>query len=253
MLSALVCPIFSYICIDITRLNTDNPTPNKTSRLIGKVLSPAVRLWLKSQVQQISQLEVQIAGSDRQILTGNIPRVSILASQAVYRGLHLTQIQLEAQEIHINLGQVIKGKPLRLLDKVPVFGNLYLTQADLNASLASPLLADALTDLCAKLFKDSVASKQVSWQKTTIDSDLLRLEGILTSDRPVPMPIVFQAGLQLASNHELQILQPKLEVQTKEIASIDSFTVDLGAEVDIDKLSLASGQIICSGRLNVLP
>lgn len=216
------------------------------------MLSPAVRLWLKSQVQQISQLEVQIAGSDRQILTGNIPRVSILASHAVYQGLHLTQIQLEAQEIRINLGQVIKGKPLRLLDKVPVSGNLYLTQADLNASLASPLLADALTDLFAKLFKDSLASKQVSWQKATIDSDLLRLEGILTSDR-VPIPIVFRAGLQLASSHQLQILQPTLKAQTGEIASVDSFTVDLGAEVDIEKLSLDSGQIICSGRINVLP
>lgn len=216
------------------------------------MLSPAVRLWLKSQVQQISQLEVQIAGSDRQILTGNIPRVSILASQAVYQGLHLTQIQLEAQEIRINLGQVIKGKPLRLLDKVAVFGNLYLTQADLNASLASPLLADALTDLFAKLFKDSLVSKQVSWQKTTIDSDLLRLEGILTSDR-VPIPIVFRAGLQLASSHQLQILQPTLEAQTGERASVDSFTVDLGAEVDIEKLSLDSGQIICQGRINVLP
>lgn len=233
-------------------MNTDNTT-NKTSRLIGKVLSPAVRLWLKSQVQQISQLEVQIAGSDRQILTGNIPRVSILASQAVYQGLHLTQIQLEAQEIQINLGQVIKGKPLRLLDKVPVFGNLYLTQADLNASLASPLLADALTDLLAKLFNDSLASKQVSWRKTTIDSDLLSLEGILTSDRANPIPIVFRAGLQLASSHELQILQPTLEMQAGEIASIDSFIVDLGAEVDIEKLSLDSGQVICSGRLNVLP
>lgn len=232
-------------------MNTDNTT-NKTSRLISKVLSPAVRLWLKSQVQQISQLEVQIAGSDRQILTGNIPRVSILASQAVYQGLHLTQIQLEAQEIQINLGQVIKGKPLRLLAKVPASGNLYLTQADLNASLASPLLADALTDLFAKLFNGSLASKQVSWRNTTIGSDFLRLEGILTSDR-VPMPIVFQAGLQLASSHELQILQPKIETQAGEIASIDSFTVDLGAEVDIEKLSLDSGQIICSGRLNVLP
>lgn len=216
------------------------------------MLSPAVRLWLKSQVQQISQLEVQIAGSDRQILTGNIPRVSILASQAVYQGLHVTQIQLEAQEIRINLGQVIKGKPLRLLDKVPASGNLYLTQADLNASLASPLLTDALSDLFAKLFKGSLASKQVSWQKITIDSNLLRLEGILISDR-VPMPIVFQAGLQLASSHQLQILQPTLEAQTGEIASIDSFTVDLGAEVDIEKLSLDSGQIICSGRINVLP
>ncbi|KJH69716.1 LmeA family phospholipid-binding protein [Aliterella atlantica] len=230
-------------------MNTENTNTQKTSRLIGKVLSPAVRLWLKSQVQQISQLEVQIAGSDRQILTGNIPRVSILASKAVYQGLHLTQIQLEAKEIHINLGQVIKGKPLRLLDKVPVSGDLYLTQADLNASLASPLLADALTDLFFQLFKGSLG-KQVSWQKVTIDSNLLSLEGLM-GDRAIP--IVFQAGLQLASDRELQILQPMVKMETGETISIDSFTVDLGAEVNIAKLNLDPGQILCSGRLNVLP
>lgn len=230
-------------------MNTENTT-QKTSRLIGKVLSPAVRLWLKSQVQQISQLEVQIAGSDRQILTGNIPRVSILASKAVYQGLHLTQIQLEAKEIHINLGQVIKGKPLRLLDKVPVSGDLYLTQADLNASLASPLLADALNDLFLQLFKGSLGSQRVSWQKVTIDNNLLSLEGLM-GDRA--NPIVFQAGLQLASSHELQILQPIVKMQTGKTISIDSFTVDLGAEVDIAKLNLNHGKILCSGRLNVLP
>lgn len=231
-------------------MNTENTNTQKTSRLIGKVLSPAVRLWLKSQVQQISQLEVQIAGSDRQILTGNIPRVSILASKAVYQGLHLTQIQLEAKEIHINLGQVIKGKPLRLLDKVPVSGDLYLTQADLNASLASPLLADALTDLLLKLFAGKLANQQVSWQKVTIECNLLRLEGLM-GDRA--NPIVFQAGLQLASDRELQILQPMVKMETGETISIDSFTVDLGAEVDIAKLNLDPGKILCSGRLNVLP
>lgn len=232
-------------------MNTDNTTTQKASRLIGKVLSPAVRLWLKSQVQQISQLEVHIAGSDRQILTGNIPRVSILASKAVYQGLHLTQIQLEAKEIHVNLGQVIKGKPLRLLDKVPVTGNLYLTQADLNESLASPLLTDALHDLLLKLFPDILGNKQVGWQKVTIDSNLLSLEGNLSGDRP--KTVIFQAGLQLASDRELQILQPQIKTQTGKLASIDSFTVDLGAEVDIEKLSLDPGQIICAGRINVLP
>lgn len=230
-------------------MNTENPTTQKTSRLIGKVLSPAVRLWLKSQVQQISQLEVQIAGSDRQILTGNIPRVSILASKAVYQGLHLTQIQLEAKEIHINLGQVIKGKPLRLLDKVPVSGDLYLTQADLNASLASPLLTDALNDLFLQLFKDKLG-QQVSWQKVTIERNLLSLEGLM-GDRD--RPIVFQAGLQLASDRELQILQPMVKMETGETITIDSFTVDLGAEVSIAKLNLDPGKILCSGRLNVLP
>jgi len=71
-------------------------------------------------------------GSDRQILHGTIPRVSILARHAVYQGLHLTQIQLVGEGIRTNLGQVL-GQPLRLLEPVPV-AELLLHESALNAS-----------------------------------------------------------------------------------------------------------------------
>ena len=117
------------------------PPPSQGSRIASAVLSPAVQLWLRSQVQQVDELKVKIEGSDRQIFSGAIPKVTAAARGAVYKGLHLTEVAIEGCGIRINLSQALKGKPLRLLESVPVAGVLRLSQADLNASLKAPLLS----------------------------------------------------------------------------------------------------------------
>lgn len=244
-------------------LSTDNPagtTPNLTSasssRLVAKVLSPAVKLWLRSQVQQVSYLEVKIEGGDRQILTGNIPRVSLWASQAVYQGLHLSQIQLVGEGIRTNLGQVLRGQPLRLLEPIPVFGELLLLESDLNASLSTPLLSHALTELLQTLFPTSyLVNQQISWQKITLAAEHLLIAATVETDTNNPTPLVIQTGLQLASCHELQLTRPQIIKATAQLPEVelDSFLIDLGPEVAITTLTLSPGQLLCCGKINVIP
>ena len=109
----------------------------QSTDLISKVLSPAVKLWLRSQVEQVEHLNFKINGQDRQILRGYIPVVSLDSSKAVYQGLHLGDIQLQGTNIRINIGQVLRGKPLRLLEPIWLKGEVYLTTDDLQASLSS--------------------------------------------------------------------------------------------------------------------
>ncbi|PSB25836.1 DUF2993 domain-containing protein, partial [filamentous cyanobacterium Phorm 46] len=61
------------------------PSRVQGSRIASAVLSPAVQLWLRSQVQQVDELKVKIEGSDRQILSGTIPKVTAAARGAVYK------------------------------------------------------------------------------------------------------------------------------------------------------------------------
>jgi len=234
--------------------------PNK-SRIISTVLSPALRLWLRSQVEQVEALQFKIVGGDRQILTGYIPSVSIAASGAIYRGLHLSKIQLEGTNIRVNLGQVIKGKPLRLLEPVPVVGELLLLESDLQASLQSPLLSTALTELLGTLLKsdgttnldNDLKDRQISWQQVAIDTDQLTLVGTLT-DAVQTMPVVIRANLQLATMRMLQLnsLQIQLNPESEPI-NLDGFQVDLGSEVALQEITLTPGQLRCCGRLTVLP
>jgi hypothetical protein len=246
-------------------LNTNNPTgttPSPTSetvssnqsRLISKVLSPAVKLWLRSQVQQVSHLEVEISGSDHQILHGTIPRISIVARNAVYKRLHLTQIQLVGEGIRTNLGQVLRGQPLRLLEPVPVFASLLLQESDLNTSLESPLLTNALTELLLTLLPSScLVDGQVRWHKIGIDSGCLIMSAT-TADTSTPTPVVIRTGLKLANCHELQLKQPQIQTSVGlPLVNLDDFKLDLGPEVAIEELTLSAGQLACRGRINVVP
>ena len=107
--------------------------------LISRVLPSAIALWLKSQVEHVEDLHIRIEGRDRQILTGHVPGVQLSAHKAIYRGIHVSHIQLAATGIRVNLRQILRGKPLTLLDIIPVQGELTVTEADLNASQLSPL------------------------------------------------------------------------------------------------------------------
>ena len=247
--------------MDTESQNTLKP---RKSRIISTVVSPALRLWLRSQVEHVEALQFKITGSDRQILTGNIPGISIAASSAVYQGLHLSKIQLEGRDIHVNLGQLLKGKPLRLLEPVPVVGQLVLSESDFQASLQSPLLSSALTEFLVNLLTankitntDTKLKEQpinFSWQKIAIETGQLTLSGTMTDSKLQTSPIVILAGLQLASPHELLLNPFQIQISGDSVAkNLDSFKVDLGSEVDLQELSLTPGQLICRGHLSVIP
>lgn len=175
-----------FLAMDV---NKSQAGTDKGSRMISTVVSPAVQLWLRSQVEAVETLQFKLMGRDRQILRGHIPTVSIAADGAIYQGLHLSQIQLEGVNIRFNLTQVFKGKPLRLLDPVPVTGQLVLRERDLQASLGAPLLSNALTELLNTFINSynqpdqypSLNESHLNWQQITIDGQQLTLKGTVIS------------------------------------------------------------------------
>ncbi|MGQ4647073.1 LmeA family phospholipid-binding protein [Lyngbya aestuarii] len=236
-----------------------NPQKNQ---IISQVVSPALWLWLRSQVEQVENLQFNIIGGNRQILTGHIPTVSITASHAVYQGIHLSFLELEGKGIRFNLGQLLKGKPLRLLETVPVAGKLLVTANDLQASLKAPLLATALTNLLGELLRvdetnnlvDKLQQTQINWQRIELEAGGLTLSGNLTDTNLIPRPIVIRAGLQLTTGHTL-LLDP-LEIQLHQDTppfNLDGFLLDLGSEVDLLELTLTPAELKCCGCLSVIP
>lgn len=232
------------------------PSRSQGSRIASAVLSPAVQLWLRSQVQQVSELIVKIEGSDRQLFSGAIPKVTVTARDAVYQGLHLTSVALEGAGIRVNLGQVIKGQRLRLLESFPVFGVLRLIQADLNASLKAPLLADALSDFLLPILPLGDREQPLILQNSQIliDAGLLTLSAVILRHEGRQVPFVLRTGLRMVSGHELMLENPEIEFSqssTKHI--LDSLKIDFGPEVEIEELILNTGEIVCRGGIIVLP
>ncbi|MDX2255713.1 MAG: DUF2993 domain-containing protein [Pseudanabaenaceae cyanobacterium bins.39] len=112
--------------------------------VVSSVLIPVIKLWLRSQVEHIDHIEIKIAGKSRQILSGDIPLATVLGSGAKYQGLAITNIDLSAANIHLNIAQILKGEPLRLLQPIQVTMDVQLDADDLQTCLSSPLFLDAI-------------------------------------------------------------------------------------------------------------
>ncbi|MBD2279584.1 MAG: DUF2993 domain-containing protein [Dolichospermum sp. DEX189] len=229
-------------------------TNNSKVRIITKVLTSAIKLWLRSQLNQVSHLKVQITASDRQLLSGCIPGVSISASNAVYQGLHATQIELQAEQIQLNVASILKGQPLQLSAIVPVVGKLIIAEQDLNNSLSSPLLLTAINDVLIPLLAEySLNFKDITWRRITLDNQVLILNGIPVSEIEGAFFNIY-LGLELLNGQELQLTQVRIKTDQEVLLEKNSpYIINLGTDVDIEKISLIPEQLSCYGRININP
>ncbi len=227
---------------------------NSKIRIVTKVLTKALKLWLRSQVSDISQLEVEIQASDKQLLSGYIPKVLVFARHAVYQGLHLTQIELVAENIQIDIGSVLKGQPLRLSEIVPVVGELIAEEEALNASLSSDLLSAGLNEVLHQLLPEHCPkAKGIVWQNIFLDHKKIILTAI--QDTKIdPQALEIKLNLDLLNGNELQISQIKIQESTRVyLENEDGYKLNLGSDVDIKQLTLMPGKLVCHGRININP
>lgn len=247
-----------------TELASDIPQAQKQSRLISRVLTPAMRLWVRSQLDQVEDLQIAIEAGDRQILGGGINRVSAAASKAVYRGLHFSRIQVTGQDIQTNLGQMLRGKPFQLLAAFPVIGEVTLTEADLNASLSAPLLTEAVTDFLLTFVQQTAPeSNAPTPNRCTLrnvsvqlgDNELTFIGSLVTDQSETPIAI--RTGLTIKKGNLLKLEGFQQQRSVAELVSTDAcktnFTIPLGADVYLETLSIQTDHLICQGRITVVP
>ncbi|MEL7038161.1 MAG: DUF2993 domain-containing protein [Cyanobacteria bacterium J06592_8] len=243
-------------------------TPSKP--IVGKVLSQAIKLWLRSQAEQIDQLEISILGNNRSILTGHIPQVTVQANSAVYRELHLSEIDLSASDIKINIGQVLKGKPLRLLKAFPIDCHVCLLSEDLNTSSHSTLLNSAIAQHLLPLIQSQVVESGAtphqenrnfsfptdieSLQNLQIDlaTDQLTLSAEMISTDDEQIPFSFHTELYLASPKQLLLASPYLSLSQQHY-QLENMTLDLGTDVSLESLNISSEKLEMKGEIKVNP
>jgi hypothetical protein len=230
--------------------------------LITKILTPALRLWLQSQLEAVESLEIDIQGQNRQILKGYVPRVALQSRQALYQGLSLGRVLLKGENIRINIGQIVKGKPLQLLEPIRVSGEVQISQADLQASLSSALLSNALTELLLALLERLeipdpqayLAGYQLQWQRIALAEQSFTLSAGLTTAAQENHALQLRAHLSLLNPQTLHL--DNLELQGLPglgHSELEPLTVDLGDDVSLEALSLTPAELSCLGRLLIRP
>jgi len=125
------------------------------SAVIRSVVSPLLKLWLRSQVESLQNFEVKLEGTDGQILKGHIPQATVMGAGIVYQGLHLSAVCLHATEIHLNMPAALKRQPLKLLQPIEVNLDVTLEAADLNRCLTAPMISTVLGDEVIDMSSDA--------------------------------------------------------------------------------------------------
>lgn len=249
--------------LDLAGADESSHGDRKQSRMISRVLSPAVKLWLRSQLDHVEALELEIEAGDRQLLSGSLHQVIASANQAIYKGLHFSQVRVAAQAIQTNLGQVLRGKPFRLLVPFPVSGTVTLSEADLNASLRAPLLGNAVSDFLLGLLKSKIVddsgdtTAELQNIQVTLQNGGLILNATLVKDNQ-HYPLMVQTQLAIEGGDRLRLsqfdCQLKGEMDPRVLTDLPtSFTFDLGSEVCLEELTFCPQQILCRGRITVIP
>lgn len=231
------------------------------SEIISRFLTPAVKFWLRSQLETVEDLNIKISAGDRQILRGKVDQVSLQTTKVIYQGIHVSQAEVSTQDIAVNLGGILRGKPLRLLHPIFVQGNINLIPEDLHTSISSDLLSQGLVDLVGILLENKgiVGTKQIlekyqfQWQDLTISPDKFILTANLIDSGQQEYQLILRSGLALKSDHELLFNPIYLEgIPDLDPIVINDLEVDLGSDVELTELILTEEQLYCSGKVKVV-
>lgn len=114
--------------------------------LISNILIPIVTLWVRSQAEHLEDIRITVGGSSGQILRGHIPYAQVSIKSAIYQGIHITTAELSAQGIHLNVPDLIRGKPLKLLHPIAVEMHAFLDRHAVTQSLESKLCQQVIRD-----------------------------------------------------------------------------------------------------------
>jgi LmeA-like phospholipid-binding len=224
--------------------------------VIGKLLSGALKLYLRSQVEGVEDLQVKIVGKSKQILQGYIPQVWLSCDRAIYQGLHFSQVQLKGTDIAVNLPEVIKHKPLKLLEAVFVEIQLRLNATDLQASLNSVWLQSGLSDLWQMILNiqnndefQELTNLKVEWQTIAIANSQLNFTGIYQDASGETKTIALSTGIDLANAHTLCLSLLNIIGDLPSGSLERKLEIDLGTDVALRELTIESEQILCRGKI----
>ena len=240
------------------------------SRLISRVLPVAVKFWLQTQLDEIGQLAFEIQASDRQVLSGHIPGVALSAQQAVYKGVKITDVDVQASGIKINIGQVLRGKPLRLKQPFPIEGQVAFDVDALAASSTESILAEGLLDFWQTLLaKADVAQEVATHYGADIavlnDPQLSQYQSRLqTIDKDLSLQLLrdgqseigLKGWLEVDQGHILRLTTAQWCLASGEHVRSDAlsnFCWNLGEHTNVRTLTVQDDQLTCQCRIMVQP
>lgn len=245
-------------------------SPRQGSRLISRVLPVAIKFWLQTQLDKVGDLVFEVQATDRQILSGYIPGIALSAQQAVYQGVLITDVEMQASDIEINIGQVLRGKPLRLKQAFPIEGQVVFDIDALASSSTESILAEGLLDIWQTLLtrEDVIAEiathygphiaalhdPQLSQHQSRLETLDTELVLHLISDGQINISL--RGALEIDHGHILRLAAAQWRLSTGAYVYSDAlsgFCWNLGEQTHLQSLKIQNEHLTCQCRIMVQP
>ncbi|MDX2272881.1 MAG: DUF2993 domain-containing protein [Cyanobacteriota bacterium] len=229
------------------------------AQIAGSLLSPLVSAWIRSEVESVENLNVQITGSDADILNGTIQQANVSGDNLSYQGFQVSQLQLNGQNIRLNVGEAVQGKgQLRLLAPVPVQVAMKLTEADLNRTLQAPMIQQQLAQAQVNLpIGGQAVPFLISQPQVTLESGRVRIQAQLKTPEGSQLPITLTTGLRAQNSNQLLLVDPAWIAEGQStpipIPGLSNLPIQLDPDVTIRRLEVQPGQILYDGSLTIQP
>jgi hypothetical protein len=251
-------PFSSRLLRQIARQSPMTPSPRG---LIRRVLSPAIALWLRSQVEAVEHLQVAVNAGDRDLLSGQIPEVKLQAKAVVYQGMHLSEIDITAQNILVDLPQVLKGKAFQLKESIDITAQVNLTTEALNASLGAPLLEGVIREFLADLLRSvGMDSANLNLQNFAVQpgEGQLRLLADLLAPTGQSQRIALSTRMTLPEPNRLALSQAQWFLSAKSkrgmpLADLEGYSFDLGPDTAIEAMTITAEGLAIAGQFKAYP
>ncbi|GAB4218022.1 MAG: DUF2993 domain-containing protein [Synechococcales cyanobacterium] len=223
-------------------------------QLAGMILNPVVSAWIRSQVQSVDDLQVNIRGNDSELLNGLIAGAEVSGRNLRYEGVSVSQVALQGQNIRLNVPAALQGSPLQLTAPVPLQVGLRLTEADLNQTLQSPMIQAQLAQAKVALpVGGGSVPFRIQSPRVTLEQDRLRIDAQLASGNTPAVPITLATRVVPTSPHQLSLRDPVWITSGQEIpiAGLNNLPIDLGPEVQIQQLQIQNRTLVYQGILTL--
>lgn len=200
---------------------------------MSRWVAKGLQWWLQQQVSTVDALTVEVDATNPDLWAGQVARLAVHAEGAVYQGLVLSRVALEAKAVGIQWDFWRRGED-PFPETITVAIALELTQADLRTSLTSPLLGAALQEPLSQLAGRPVQLPDITGLEIGAAGITWRWEPplALTTDLTCPEP----------GTLTLTCLTSQRQV-----------TLVLGTDILLDSLTLTPGCLQGEGRLLIRP
>ena len=229
------------------------------SKIIKTILTPALKLWLNSQVEKLEALNLFIEGNDYQILNGYLPEVTLSSYRLIYKGLSLEEIKLKVNDVRINIGQILRGQSLKLLEDIRISGKVAISNESLKASIPSNILQDGVKYLLNTLLKNQEFTE--FFQKINIMDSQLEEIYIDYSHITIQIAFLYKDAVQsitikmkpnIVSPQILSLKEVEIKSLSEEIVCLnEEILIDLGQDININQISLDNGKLFCQCELKI--